>query len=87
VAERKVQLEGIAQVYFQNAPILGDDGILLAQVVNLLNQLVDQTKEGIHLSEISQDNITGDILIEIGRELEKWIWKTDSHLKTFTKVG
>lgn len=87
LAERKVQLDGIAQVSFTNAPILGDDGTLLVQVVSLLNQLADITKDGICAAEASQDQLSVDIFVEFGRELEKWIWKVDSHLKQFQKVG
>src|SRR5574343_1373149 len=91
LAERLVQQGGAASALsttWSPSPMLGDEATLLNEVASLANHLALQ----IHQAQAgpigsSDDESTKDILIELNRDLEKWIWKLESHLQTFQKVG
>ena len=80
VAERIVQLDGTAKAAPKGTSLQGTDKKLLSYVKQYSEFLAKQIKEGIVITS-KTDQVSADILIEYGRELEKWIWKIESNLK------
>lgn len=86
LAERIVQQGGVAVALsgHDGPPFIGDEKTLIEGIAYRANVLA----EAVHSSivQIDADETTKDALIEFGRELEKWIWKIESHLQEFKKV-
>ena len=91
LAERVVQQGGVASAMsspWEPRPMVGDENALLNEVASGANHLAEQIHLALtQLTAGSGDESTKDILIEFGRELEKWVWKVESHLKEFQKVA
>jgi starvation-inducible DNA-binding protein len=85
VAERIVQQGGIATASNDGEPIFGDATTLLQKITTDANVLAVGTKT--LQGSCGEDKVTEDILIEYGRELEKWVWKIESHLTQVAKVA
>jgi starvation-inducible DNA-binding protein len=90
LAERIVQMGGVAAALtspLQPGSTVGDETTLIKTIAAQANHLSEQ----IHLSSVelgqTDDESTKDALIEFNRDLEKWVWKIESHLQEFTKVG
>lgn len=91
LAERVVQQGGVAQALstpWEPKPLVGDEHALLTDVAMMANALVQQAHIAtVELNEATEDESTKDILIEFTRELEKWVWKIESHLQGYQKVA
>lgn len=91
LAERVVQLGGVALALstpWEPKPLIGDETTLLTEVAMMADALVQQTHVAtVEFGKATQDESTKDILIEFTRELEKWIWKIESHLQGYQKVA
>lgn len=88
LAERIVQQGGVASALvggWEPAPELGDAKTLLQDLSELSNRLAEQIHQTIKM--LDEDESTKDILIEMNRELEKWIWKIEAHLQEVIKVA
>lgn len=86
LAERIVQQGGVAIALsgYDGQPLIGDEKTLIEGIAyraNVLAEMVHST-----IPQVGADETTKDALIEFGRELEKWIWKIESHLQEFKKV-
>ena len=87
-AERIVQQGGVATTIngnYDGRPLIGDEKTLLGAISTEANALAEITHTVI--PQVGDDETTKDALIEFGRELEKWIWKIESHLQEFAPVG
>lgn len=88
VAERIVQLKGQAVASSCEGGLFGDEQTLLTSLMQLGTGLAEELKAGIILfNEELDDQVTGDILIEIARELDKWIWKIEAHTQKIVQVN
>lgn len=88
VAERIVQLGGIASALtgeWPPKPLMGDHTTLLQQLAASATVLAGEIKEA--FTYLEGDKISEDILIELGRELEKKIWMLESHLQRCQKMA
>lgn len=86
LAERIVQQGGAACALegFSGPPLLGDEKFLLESIAvagNALATIVHTT-----VPQLGDDETTKDVLIEFGRELEKWVWKIEAHLVEFKRL-
>ena len=81
VAERIVQLDGMARISHISLPPKDSQPATewLSELTQSATSLATQVKD--IRSQIQNDQVSQDILIEFGRELEKWLWKIESHLK------
>lgn len=87
VAERIVQLMGQAVACSCDGGLFGDESMLLTTLGQLSEGLAEELKAGIILfNEELDDQITGDILIEIARELDKFIWKIQAHTQQIVQI-
>ena len=86
IAERVVQQGGVAAslATFDGPPMIGDEKTLLEGITFKANAMA----EIIHavIPQLGDDETTKDVLIEFGRELEKWIWKIEAHLMEFKRL-
>jgi starvation-inducible DNA-binding protein len=91
MAERVVQQGGVAQALsfpWEPRPVIGDETTLLTEIAMMANALVQQSHVAtVELNEATQDESSKDMLIEFTRELEKWVWKIESHLQGYQKVA
>ena len=88
IAERIVQLNGQAVAAPSGGPLFGDEQTLIQALVDMSLELSAELKAGMVLfNEELKDEVTGDICIELGRELEKWIWKIQSHIQQIVQVA
>ncbi len=79
-AERLVQLDAVANTSPVGPTQAVEPHEYLATIFAGAQGLAEQVKADLE-NVANQDNLTQDILIEFGRELEKWLWKIESHLK------
>ena len=87
LAERVVQQGGVASAlegWQGGGPIIGDEQALLSQVSAMSNVMAEMIHESIPL--MGNDETSKDALTEYGRDLEKWVWKLESHLQQFQRV-
>jgi starvation-inducible DNA-binding protein len=88
IAERVVQLSGQAKAAPSGGPLFGDDVTLIKSLVDMSKDLSAELKAGMVLfNEELGDEVTGDICIELGRELEKWVWKIEAHIQQVVQVN
>jgi len=80
VAERIVQLDGTVRSNPQGSSLSGDDLVMLTSIREGAQKLAEKLNRATGAIG-SGDEVTGDILTEFQRELEKWLWKIESHLK------
>lgn len=85
IAERIVQLGGQAIADPCGGPLFGDDMSLLVALKDALQELSGGFNAGIEMT-LDADQFTGDILIELGRETEKWLWKTEAHTQKVVQL-
>jgi starvation-inducible DNA-binding protein len=86
LAERIVQQGGVAIALagYDARPLIGDEKTLIQGIAGKANTLAELLH--VAIPTLGDDESTKDVLIEYGRELEKWIWKIESHLQEFKKV-
>jgi starvation-inducible DNA-binding protein len=84
LAERVVQLSGQAIANPAGGPLFGDEMTLLVSLKEATQELSEGYKAGIEAS--GDDEVSADVMIELGRETEKWLWKVESHTQNVTKI-
>ena len=87
LAERVVQQGGAAWALdsYTGPGLIGDEKFLLENIAiagNSLATIVHTT-----IPKLGDDETSKDVLIEFGRELEKWVWKIEAHLMEFKRLG
>jgi starvation-inducible DNA-binding protein len=90
LAERVVQQGSVAQAInggWEPRPTVGDETSLIKEIAVAANTLAQDINSALLVIGGTEDKTTEDILIEFGRDLEKWVWKIESHLMDFQKVG
>jgi len=85
LAERIVQLGGQAVADPCGGPLFGDDMSLLVALKDALQELAGGFNAGIEMA-LDVDQFTSDIFIELGRETEKYLWKTEAQTQRVTKI-
>lgn len=86
LAERIVQQGGVAIALagYDGRPMIGDEKTLISGIAFKANTLAELIHAAI--PSLGDDETSKDALIEFGRDLEKWVWKIESHLQEFKKV-
>jgi len=87
LAERVVQQGGAAWALdsYTGPGLIGDEKFLLENIAiagNALATIVHTT-----IPKLGDDETSKDVLIEFGRELEKWVWKIEAHLMEFKRLS
>lgn len=87
LAERVVQLGGVASSLnggWEPRPLCGDSSTLIGGLLQYASGVMTDIKNA--FGYLEGDKISEDILIELGRELEKKMWMLEANLQKFQKV-